>query len=156
MSVTVAGVWRTTASVEAIWEVVSDLDSWREWWPALRQVHPRGEVQRDVPSAADLVFETVIGSLTVPVAIGPVVGGQLLEVSGDGGGFAGRGSLRVSDADDGAEVAYRVELRTTKFWLKPIETVLRSASGTAGQRRLRQAGDRLAELAGGEPRDHDV
>lgn len=154
--VEVSGTWRTTADQLAVWGVLSDLDRWRDWWPALSEVRVRAEPDGDLPSAADLVFSTLVGPLTVPVVVRVVAPPDRLVVASDGGGFDGQASLSLRGTRDGAEVSYAFSARARKLWLKPVERVLSTVGRSGGRQRMREAGDRLAELAGGEPRHHDV
>lgn len=160
MSVELSGAWRTTADEDAVWEVVRDLDRWREWWPALTGVRTgAGQDARmpdeGAPQRVELVFDTVVGELTVPVTVEPDDHARRFRVSSDGGGFVGSGDLAVETDDRGSRVTYRFSVKAKRLWLKPVEAVLRTASST-GRGRLREAGDRLAELAGGDPLDHEV
>lgn len=154
--VEVSGTWRTTAGPQAVWEVLSDLDRWRDWWPALSQVRVRASGEGDLPSAAELVFSTVVGPLTVPVVVRVAEPPVRLVVASDGGGFDGEATLSIREDEDGAEIAYGFRARAKKLWLRPVEAVLSGVGRSAGRQRMREAGDRLAELAGGEPRRHDV
>lgn len=151
--VRVSGTWRTTAPPEAVWEVVSDVADWKRWWPALRDV--RHGAADGLPDRAELVFDTAIGELGVPVRLREETAPARLHVASDGGGFAGAGELRVEPIDGGSAVTYDIDVRARKLWLKPVEAILGAAGRTAGRERLREAGDRLAELAGGEPLHHE-
>lgn len=149
------GVWRTTAGVEAVWAVVSDLSCWPQWWPAMRDIRPGPTGRHGLPEHAELVFDAPnpLPHVTIPVRVVTVDPPRRVMVEADGGGFAGSGELEVVGAEH-TEVHYRFGMHTTKFWLRPVDAVLSGARHAGGHERLRQAGDRLAELTGGEPGPH--
>lgn len=154
--VELSGTWRTSAAPEAVWDVVSDLERWSEWWPAISEVRARGTTAGGLPEAAELRFDTVVGPLTVPVTVPVRQPPDRIVVKSDGGGFEGEGTLTVAASEEGSDIAYEFRMRARKLWLKPVETVLAAAGRSGGKQRLREAGDRLAALAGGEPLEHDV
>jgi hypothetical protein len=66
----IAGIWRTTASPDAVWAVLADLTTWPQWWPAIRSVEVLDGTTDD-PDAARLTFDTPapLRPLVVEVAV---------------------------------------------------------------------------------------
>lgn len=150
-------MWRTTAAPREVWEVVSDLSCWPMWWPAMRAIAPGPRGAHGLPERAELVFDAPrpLPHVTVPVQVITVEPPRRVVVEADGGGFAGTGELSVVEGGELTEVHYRFGMHTTKFWLRAVDAVLAGATHSSGHERLRQAGDRLAELTGGEPGPHE-
>lgn len=153
----IAGIWRTTAAPDDVWAVVADLSTWPQWWPAIRAVDLLdGSPGR--PGAARLTFATPapLPALVVEVEAAEVEPPSRLVVAPRRGPLAGSGRLEVSPDHAGASaVAYDVRLRFRSLVLRPLEAVLAGATRASGRERLRQAGDDLARLAGGEPGEHE-
>lgn len=145
------GTWETTADPDAVWEVLADPSRWTGWWENIDRVETDGDWADG--GRATLVFRTPIPGRTVSTRIHA----EELEpprriVLAGGGAFAGRGEMVVAPADGGSTVDYRLAFRTTRFWLRPIEPVLRRAAQAGGSAAMREAGQRLARMAGGELR----
>jgi hypothetical protein len=70
--------------------------------------------------------------------------------------ITGEGVLLLDDEDAGTATRFELSLHVRSRWLRPIERLLANAARGSGRDRLRQAGDDLARLAGGEPRHHEL
>ena len=84
------------------------------------------------------------------------VGPERLVIRAIDGPLSGRGEMRVTEEFGGSAAAYDLHLRVRSLLFRPVERVMSAAARTGGSERLRRAGDDLARLAGGEPREHDV
>jgi hypothetical protein len=149
-AIVVRGTWRTTAARPEVYAVLADLDTWPHWWPAIR------DVELLDGDAARLTFDTPkpLRPLLVEVDVASVPE-QRLDLTPRRGPVAGSGDLVVREEPEGTAVDYRLELSFRSRLLKPVEMVLAGATRDAGVARLRRAGDDLAELAGGEPGNHE-
>lgn len=157
MAIDIDGTWRTTADRDAVWEVVSDLSSWREWWPAIKEVEELGEGDQDgVGRVARLVFQTPVRRLAVDVEVIGADPPTRLEVVSARGGIRGGGVMELADGDGATEIRYAWEVSIANPLLRFLEPILRGASSGSGRETMRAAGDRLARLAGGDPLPHDV
>ncbi|MGH3440520.1 MAG: SRPBCC family protein [Nitriliruptorales bacterium] len=157
MAIDIDGVWRTTAGRDAVWEVVSDLSSWREWWPAIEDVEELEEGGADgVGRVARLAFRTPVRRLPVDVEVIAADAPSRLEVASPGGGIRGNGAIDLAETDGVTEIRYAWQVNIANPLLRFLEPILRSASSGSGRETMRVAGDRLARLAGGEPLHHDV
>ncbi|MDQ4131247.1 MAG: SRPBCC family protein [Actinomycetota bacterium] len=143
-----AGTWRTTAEPDAVWEVLSDPHQWPDWWDAIERIEATDGWREGEP--VRLVFRTPapLPKLSTDMRATELSDRQLT-LEGDGA-LAGDGRLQVRSHDAGSEIDYDLRLRTTKFWLRPLEPMLRSATRDGDAEALREAGERLAALAGGE------
>jgi hypothetical protein len=156
-AITIAGTWRTTAPPDDVWNVLVDLRTWPNWWPAIRHVEPV-EGPPHAPDVARLTFATpaplrpMVVELTVTDRQPPA---RLLVAATDGP-LTGNGVIMLAAIGGGSETTYDLQLRVRSLLLKPVEAVLARAATGAGKDRMRRAGDDLAELAGGEGLDHDV
>lgn len=142
------GVWIMTADPEDVWQVLEDPERWTGWWEAIDRVETHGDWHDG--GHAELVFRTPIGrQVSTRIRAEELEPPRRLRFSG-GGAFAGSGTIEVSEADAGAYVTYALRFRTTKFWLKPIEPILARVARAGGETAMREAGERLARMAGGE------
>lgn len=157
MTIDIDGVWRTTADQHAVWEVVSDLSSWREWWPAIDEVEElRAGGEDGVGRVARLVFRTPVRRLPVDVEVTAAEPPDRLVVASPGGGIRGNGSIELAERDGATEIRYAWGVRIANPLLRFLEPILRGASSGSGRETMRAAGDRLSRLAGGDPLNHDV
>lgn len=156
-AITIAGTWRTTASPPDVWEVLVDLRTWPQWWPAIRHVEPVAGPDH-APDVARLTFATPapLRPMIVELTVTDRMPHERLLVEATDGPLVGGGAIDLAEVDGGSQTTYDLSLRVRSFMLKPIEAVLARAATGAGKDRLRRAGDDLAGLAGGEPLDHDV
>ena len=156
-AIDIVGVWRTTAAPEEVWAVIADLGTWPSWWPAIRAVDHLDGVERPA-DAAQLTFDTPAPMRPMHVTLEVVerVGPKRLVVRATDGPLSGRGVMRVTEEPGGSAAAYDLHLRIRSLLFRPVERVLATAARSGGSDRLRRAGDDLARLAGGEPREHDV
>ena len=131
--------------------MVTDLRSWPAWWPAIRDAEPiAGGHER--PEAIRLTFATPspLRPLRVTLTVlerGPA---HRLVAGLTDGPLRGGGTVTVRPAPEGSEASYDLQLRVASLLFRPLEPVLASATRASGQARLRQAGEELARLAGGE------
>ena len=154
-----AGTWDISVPPDEVWEVMSDLSCWRQWWPAMRDAEEVGSnVASGTPGEVRMTFDapSPLKQFHVEAEITEVTPPRRLRVASARGGLQGEGELEVTERDGGSRVRYGFHVRTTKFWLRPIEVVLRRAGQRAGRERLAQAGQDLARMAGGELDAHDV
>lgn len=141
------GAWVVTADPEDVWAVVAHPHAWTGWWDAIDRVDTVGDWHDG--GHAELVFRTPIGrEVSTRIRADELDPPRRLRFSG-GGAFAGDGTIEVTSVDRGAHVAYDLRFRTTRFWLMPIEPILRHAARAGGDAAMREAGERLAEMAGG-------
>ncbi|MBW3576681.1 MAG: SRPBCC family protein [Actinobacteria bacterium] len=155
----VEGAWRVTASPQDVWDVVSDLERWREWWPAIRETEEIESGGVDgTGRRVRLGFNSPIPGrgLHLDAEVTDAEPPRRLAIASARGGLEGSGELVITVEGDGTtRVDYRWDVRT-RAWLWALDPVLRDATSAAGHDTMRDAGDRLAELAGGEPLRHDV
>jgi hypothetical protein len=140
-----------------VWGVIVDLGTWPQWWPAIRDVELLGG-EPGAPDAARFVFDTPspLRPLVIGMAVTERGEPELLSVRAVDGPLVGHGVLEVSEEAGGSAARFDVRLRVRSLLLRPVETVLKGATRSAGVDRLRRAGDDLARLAGGEPREHRI
>lgn len=148
------GTWRTTAPREDVWAVIADLTTWSQWWPAIDAVEVIAG-SATLPEAARLTFGTPVRPLRVEVAVSSARPAEQLDVVTTGGPIRGTGRLRLVDEGPGSAVHFAMRLDVRSRLFKPVERLLAGAARGNGDR-LRQAGDDLARLAGGEPGHHEV
>jgi hypothetical protein len=156
-AITIAGTWRTTAPTADVWDVIVDLRTWPQWWPAIRDVQPVAGDDH-APDVARLTFDTPspLRPMVVELSITERQVGERLVVRATDGPLTGDGTIGVAGFDGGTATRYDLSLRVRSLLLRPVEGVLRRAATNGGRARLRRAGDDLASLAGGEPLEHDV
>lgn len=160
-AIDISGVWRSTARPEDVWTVISDLETWPTWWPAIRAVAPlNGSMvpTGDVAPAAQVTFDTPspLRPLQVTLEVTERVAPERLVVRATEGPLAGRGEMRVCEEFGGSAASFDLHLRVRSRLFRPIGRVLAGAAQGGGSERMRRAGDDLARLSGGEPREHDV
>ncbi len=154
-----SGTWDISVPPEEVWRVMSDLTCWRQWWPAMRDAEEVGsDVANGRPGEVRMTFDapSPLRQFTVEAQITDLAPPERLTVASSRGGLQGEGELAVEARDGGSRVRYGFHVRTTRFWLRPIEMVLRRAGQRSGRERLEQAGGDLARMAGGELVGHDV
>lgn len=154
-AIDLSGTWRTTAPRADVWRVVVDLTTWPTWWPAIDDVEVLAG-SASMPEAARFTFGTPVRPLRVEMAVTTTDPGRL-DVVTVGGPVRGTGRLDLeADDDGGTAVRFAMRLDVRSLIFKPVERILAGAARGSGRERLRQAGDDLARLAGGEPGHHDV
>ena len=156
-AIDLSGTWRTTAPRADVWAVVVDLSTWPRWWPAIDEV------------------EVLAGTASAPEAARFTFGTPGAAAAGRDGGrppSTDRGTARCRDRrrarararagsnsstrPTGTAVRFAMRLDVRSLLFKPVERMLAGAARGRGAERLRQAGDDLARLAGGEPGEHEV
>jgi hypothetical protein len=151
-AIEIRGCWRNTAPVEDVWDVLIDLETWPEWWPAIRAVELI-EPSAHAVAAARLTFSTrpplrpLITTLEVVERQEP----NRLDVLVSDGPLGGHGVFTIDPDPEGSRSCYDVSLSVRSLLFKPIEPILRSGTRSAGKQRLERAGEDLARLAGGDP-----
>jgi hypothetical protein len=156
-AVEISGTWRTTASPKDVWNVVVDLETWPSWWPAIRAAETL-EGPSGAPDKARLTFDTpaplrpIVVGLTVTERDAP----ERLVVDATDGPLTGQATFAIAPEDEGSRADFDLRLRVRSRLFRPIESILNRANSPAGRERLGRAGDDLAELAGGEPREHEL
>lgn len=153
-AIDLTGIWRTTAPAAAVWAVVVDLTTWPRWWPAIDDVEVLAGTSA-APEAARFTFGTPVRPLRVEMAV-TATGAQRLDVVTVGGPVRGTGRLGLTEEEGGTAVQFALRLDVRSLLFKPVERILAGAARGSGSERLRQAGDDLARLAGGEPGHHEV
>jgi hypothetical protein len=156
-SIELAGLWRTTAPADDVWAIVVDLSTWSHWWPAIHDVD-LVEGAPSAPQAARLTFGTPrpLPPLHVRLEVRELDAPTWLVVEAVDSPIVGGGRLEVLEDPAGSATSFEVSLHVRSRLLRPVERVLASASHSSGKERLRQAGDDLARLAGGEPGHHEL
>ncbi|MFA9444155.1 SRPBCC family protein [Egicoccus sp. AB-alg6-2] len=147
------GTWRTTAAPADVWAVVVDLTTWPRWWPAIDDVEVLAG-SASAPEAARFTFGTPVRPLRVDMAVTSSRPGERLDVVTVGGPVRGTGRLELEKEASGTAVRFAMRMDVRSRLFKPVERVL--AGAARNDDRLRQAGDDLARLAGGEPGVHEV
>jgi hypothetical protein len=151
-AIEIRGCWRSTAPVEDVWDVLVDLETWPEWWPAISAVHLVEPSVHGI-AAARLTFSTrpplrpLITTLEVVERQQP----NRLDVVVSDGPLGGHGLFTVDPDPEGSRSCYDVSLSVRSLLFKPIEPILRNGTRSAGRERLVRAGEDLARLAGGDP-----
>ena len=148
MAVELVGRWRMTPQPDAVWEVISDLHRWPEWWSAIKRAEDLGGAAADgTGRRVRMIFGTPLQDVAVEMRVVALQPPNLLAVQAPSGLFTGEGELRVGVAADGpTAVGFRFVVRAGLL-LRPVEGALQRAAGGSG---LDGAGGRLARLAGGE------
>jgi hypothetical protein len=156
-AIELSATWRSTAPPEDVYDVVVDLTTWPQWWPAIRDVQPLAG-DPAAPDRARLTFDTPspLRPLQLVLTVTRRTSPSLIVVDVTEGAIRGGGHIGIAADDHGSATSFEVTLDVRSRWLKPVELVLASATRGSGRERLAQAGDDLARLAGGEPRTHDV
>jgi uncharacterized protein YndB with AHSA1/START domain len=156
-AIELTGIWRATAAPAEVWDVVVDLSSWPRWWPAIEGAERTAGSEAE-PEAALLVFGTPapLRPLRIELVVRDLEPGRLLRVEAVDSPIVGDGTLVVTEDDDGTATSFDLALEVRSRLFRPVERLLANAARGSGRDRLRQAGDDLAELAGGEPGRHDV
>lgn len=151
-AIEIRGCWRSTAPVEDVWDVLVDLETWPEWWPAISGV-TLVEPSAHGIAAARLTFSTrpplrpLVATLEVVERHQP----SRLDVVVSDGPLGGSGVFTIDPDPEGSRSCYDVSLSVRSLLFKPIEPILRSGTRSAGRERLVRAGEDLARLAGGDP-----
>ena len=148
------GIWRTTASRDDVWRVVADLSTWPQWWPAIDDVEVLAGAPT-APEAARFTFGTPVRPLRIEMAVQAATPGERLDVVTVDGPLRATGRLDLADEPDFTTVTFALRMDFRSLLFKPVERILASAARSDSDR-LRQAGDDLARLAGGEPGPHEV
>ncbi len=151
-AIEIQGCWRSTARVEDVWAVLTDLTTWPHWWPAISQVElvePTG----DALAAARLTFSTraPLRPLVTTLEVVDEREPNRLDVSIADGPLGGRGTFTIAADPEGSRSCYDVSLAVRSLLFRPLEPILRSGTRSSGRARLERAGEDLARLAGGEP-----
>lgn len=147
MAVELVGRWRMTPSPEAVWEVLSDLQRWPQWWSAIKRTEDLGGGAPDgTGRRVRMVFGTPVQDVAVDMVVVALQAPSLLAVQAPRGLFTGAGDLRVASDAGFTDVRFQFVIRAS-FLLRPIEGALQKAAGGGG---MDGAGERLARLAGGE------
>jgi uncharacterized protein YndB with AHSA1/START domain len=156
-AIELSGTWRTTAPTQDVWAVIVDLTTWPRWWPAIDEVELRGG-GATAPEAAELTFGTPspLPSLRIDLRVRELEPTTLLVVEAVESPIVGLGRIELTSDDDGSATRFELALNVRSRLMRPIERLLAGAAHGGGRDRLRQAGDDLAHLAGGEPRHHDL
>lgn len=151
-AIEIRGCWRSTAGVEDVWDVLVDLETWPEWWPAITAVKLVEPSAHGI-AAARLTFSTrpplrpLIATLEVMERQEP----SRLDVVISEGPLGGHGAFTIDPDPQGSRSCYDVSLSVRSLLFKPIEPILRNGTRAAGRERLVRAGEDLARLAGGDP-----
>jgi uncharacterized protein YndB with AHSA1/START domain len=156
-AIELSGTWRTSAPPDDVWAVVVDLTTWPRWWPAIDEVDLR-EGDPIAPTAAELTFGTPapLRPLRIDLRVRELAPTERLVVEAVDSPITGEGLLALHEEDAGTATRFELELHVRSRWLRPVERLLANAARGGGRDRLRQAGDDLARLAGGEPRHHEL
>lgn len=151
-AIEIRGCWRSTAPVHDVWEVLVDLETWPEWWPAITHVETVSPSANAI-AAARLTFSTrpplrpLVTTLEVVERTEPT----RLDVVVTDGPLGGQGIFTIDPDPEGSRSCYDVSLSVRSLLFKPLEPILRGGTRASGKARLERAGEDLARLAGGEP-----
>ena len=156
-AIVIAGTWRTTAPAQSVWDVMVDLGTWPQWWPAITDVELLGGAP-GAPDAARFTFGTPapLRPLRIEIAVTDRDAPHRMSIRADDGPLVGGGELAVTAVDGTTAASFDLNLRVRSLLFKPVERVLANATRGAGKERLAKAGDDLAHLAGGEPLEHSL
>jgi hypothetical protein len=156
-TIDLAGIWRTTAPPDDVWAVIVDLTTWSQWWPAIKHVDLEAGTS-SAPERARLTFDTPrpLPPLHVRLDVRDLDAPDWMMVEAVDSPIVGNGRLELREEAGGSATRFEVSLHVRSRFLRPVERVLAGATRSSGKERLRQAGDDLARLAGGEPGQHEV
>lgn len=154
-SMRIDGTWRSDAYIDDVWAVLVDLTNWPRWWPAIRAVELTAGNTAE-PEAARITFDTPapLRPLVLDMTVTDLAAPYHLAAASDRGSIGGSATFELEEDEVATAVRFDVSLEVRSTLLRPIELVLSRADSEAGRRRLAQAGDDLAELAGGQPLEH--
>lgn len=131
------------ANVDSVYAVLSDIESWPEWHPSVRELSPIG----DEPEQPSYRISGPDGSMTITVT-GREPPRRFTTLA-DAGMFIGRWTYAVEPAGSGARVTLTEEARIDNLVIRGL-TTFRSQTATM-ERLLRALGARLGQ-PGVEPR----
>ena len=141
--------WLLTAPREAAWDVLADVESWPQWWPAVaaaRELDPGDEnrvgsryrVRWRAPIGYAVEFDFTVDEVDAP---GHMAGRS----SGD---LDGRGAWRLFEDDGLTTVTYEWEVATTKAWMNALGPLPRPVFRWSHSRVMAGGGEALKQRLG--------
>lgn len=141
--------WLLTAPREAAWDVLADVESWPQWWPAVaaaRELDPGDEnrvgsryrVRWRAPIGYAVEFDFTVDEVDEP---GHMAGRS----SGD---LDGRGVWRLFEDDGLTTVTYEWEVATTKAWMNALGPLPRPLFRWSHDRVMAGGGEALKQRLG--------
>lgn len=114
-------VWRLDASPAAVWQAVSDPESWPFWWPYVAQASllRRGDAE-GLGSVHRFVWRTRLPYRVRFEAETVAVRCQQLLVARAHGDVDGRGTWRLAAEAAGTRLEYVWEIRLTRPWMRRL------------------------------------
>lgn len=118
--------WRLDASIEEVWQILSDAERWPDWWPCVEtveQVHPGepgGERSRwhytwKTMLPYKLRMELCVTRIDVPILLEADVRGDV----------CGCGACRLARKNDQTIVRYEWKVRAHRSWMKCLAPIAR-------------------------------
>lgn len=143
-------IWRIQAPIERVWEEIYHAERWPSWWKYVAGVD---ELE---PGAADGVgkrvrmrFRTRLPyTLAFDVRLTRVQPPSTL-VAEATGELQGTGRWTLTSADDGTQVRYNWDVRTTRWWMNVLAPAARPAFRWNHDQLMREGGQSLARRLGG-------
>jgi hypothetical protein len=117
--------WRIGAPAEVVWPAVTDLETWSQWWPAVRRVVPLSPGTPGGGSRWEFRFRT-----RLPYDMGFVAEVVRDDVRHTGearvaGRVVGAAAWRVAPVDGGAQVRFEWEVRPQPAWMRMVAPLAR-------------------------------
>ena len=113
--------WRLAAPRQEVWDVLSDVEDWPAWWPAVqsarelaagdeRRVGSRYRVRWRAPAGYPVEFDFTVEEVDEP----------LLMAGRSRGDLEGSGVWRLMEEDGVTTVTYAWDVITTKRWMNAL------------------------------------
>lgn len=141
--------WDIDAPIERVWDTITDLDSYPQWWKYVARVELiRPGDDADIGLVHRVRWTTALPySLTIETEVVRREPPRLLEIVARGQ-LQGSGLWELSQADGTTTVVYRWKVSTTKTWMNLAGPILRRAFMWNHDVLMKEGGEALARRLG--------